>query len=502
MSVKLVSEVGIGTIAAGVAKANADEILISGHGGGTGASPLSSVKHTGSPWELGLAEAQQVLLMNGLRSRVKIQVDASLMTGRDVVVAALLGAEKFGFGTAALVSLKCVLLRKCHTGGCTLGIGTQNPKLRKKFDGKPEYIERFMRFVASEVRHIMAELGFYKLDDMIGRVDRLYARNNIEHWKAKKLDLTPIFYQPFVEGKREMRKTCDQPNKIGDNLDWQILEQTKSAIEKKQKTKLKFSIRNTNRAVGAILSNYIVKHFGPKGLPDGTLEITFNGSAGQSFGAFLASGVTLKLVGESNDFLGKGLSGGRIIVQTPEDATFLAHENIIAGKTLLYGATSGEVFINGMVGERFAVRNSGVTTVVEGVGDHGCEYMACGVVVVLGQTGYNFAAGMTGGIAYVIDEMQLFDTRCNLDLVELESVWLKEDQDLLYNLIKRHLELTKSKRAQYILDSWQDMIGKFVKVVPLDYRKALENIRDGETRDAESMAATEEVFNVREFQNV
>ena len=494
VSVKLVSEVGIGTIATGVVKANADEVLISGYSGGTGASPLSSVKHTGTPWELGLAEVQQVLLINGLRNRVKLQVDASLMTGRDVVIAALLGAEKFGFGTAALVTMKCALLRKCHEGSCTFGIGTQDPDLRKKFDAKPEYIEKFMIFVAEEVRCIMANLGFSKFDDMIGRVDKISAKKNVVNWKAQKLDLSPIFYQPLNEENRDLRQTCFQPNKVGDNIDWQILEQVKYAIEKKQKISLNFTISNTDRTVGTILSNYIVKNVDNKGLPENTLEIAFRGSAGQSFGAFLASGITLKLIGEANDFLGKGLSGGRIVVQVPEDTQFLAHENVIAGKTLLYGATSGEVFINGMSGERFAVRNSGVTAVVEGVGDHGCEYMAGGVVVVLGQTGYNFAAGMTGGIAYVLDEVQLFDTRCNLDLVELESVWRPEDQKLLYNLISQHFEWTKSKRAQHILELWQDIVGKFVKVVPLDYKKALENIRDSEIRDADSIAATEEVF--------
>jgi glutamate synthase domain-containing protein 2/glutamate synthase domain-containing protein 1/glutamate synthase domain-containing protein 3 len=494
VSVKLVSEVGVGTIAAGVAKANADEILISGHDGGTGASPLSSIKHTGCPWELGLAETQQVLVMNGLRGRVRLQVDGQMKTGRDIVVAAMLGADRFGFGTAALVSIGCTLLRKCHEGACPFGIGTQEPELRKRFAGKPEYIERFMYFVAEEVRRIMAELGFRKFEDMVGRVDRLQNRKAIDHWKAKGLDFSGIFYQPGISEGRAIRCSTMQPVKIEDNLDWQILEKAKEAIRKKEKTIIEMPIRNTNRTVGTILSNYIVQQCGPQGLPDGTLEIILHGSAGQSFGAFLAPGVTMKLVGESNDYLGKGLSGGRIVVETPDNSPFMAHENIIVGNTVLYGATSGEVFINGMAGERFAVRNSGAKAVVEGLGDHGCEYMTGGIVVVLGKTGCNFAAGMSGGIAYVLDEMQLFDTLCNLDMVELESVWHKEDQHLLYDMIKSHLKWTGSKRAQRILDTWQDMVGKFVKVIPIDYRKALEKMQANEMRDTETTPATEEVF--------
>ncbi len=494
VSVKLVAEVGVGTIAAGVAKGNADEVLISGHDGGTGASPLSSIKHTGCPWELGLAETQQVLVMNGLRDRIRVQADGQMKTGRDVVVAALLGAERFGFGTAALVTLGCTLLRKCHEGACTFGIGTQDPELRKRFKGKPEYVQRFMSFVAEEVRQIMAELGFRRFEDMIGRADRLATRKAIEHWKARGLDLSAIFHQPDASDGRAIRQTNSQLRKIDDNLDWQILEKAKNAIEKKEKTQIEMPIRNVNRTVGAILSNRIVRKFGPVGLPDGTIEIVFRGSAGQSFGAFLAPGVTLKLIGESNDYLGKGLSGGRIIVQTPENSPFQPNENVIVGNTVLYGATSGEVFINGMAGERFAVRNSGATAVVEGVGDHGCEYMTGGVVVVLGQTGCNFAAGMSGGLAYVLDEMQLFDTLCNLDLVELESIWQEEDRRLLHELIERHLKWTGSKRAKQILDGWPDMVGKFVKVIPMDYRNALAKMRAAEQRDTETTPATEEVF--------
>jgi glutamate synthase domain-containing protein 2/glutamate synthase domain-containing protein 1/glutamate synthase domain-containing protein 3 len=494
VSVKLVAEVGVGTVAAGVAKGNADEVLISGHDGGTGASPLSSIKHTGCPWELGLAETQQVLVMNNLRDRIRVQVDGQLKTGRDVVVAALLGAEQFGFGTAALVTLGCTLLRKCHEGACPFGIGTQDPELRKRFAGKPEYVQRFMFFVAEEVRQLMARLGFRKFQDMVGRVECLQIHRAIEHFKAKGLDFSAIFHRVDNPDGKPTRLTSAQAVKTRDNLDWKILEKAKSAIKDKAKTKVEMPIRNVNRTVGAILSNCIVNKHGPQGLPDGTLEIVFRGSAGQSFGAFLAAGVTLRLIGESNDYLGKGLSGGRIIVQTPEESPFMAHENIIVGNTLLYGATRGEVFINGMAGERFAVRNSGATAVVEGVGDHGCEYMTGGTVVVLGQTGCNFAAGMSGGIAYVLDEMQLFDTLCNLDMVELETVWQQEDKDVLHELISRHLHWTASKRAQQILRAWPDMVGKFVKVVPIDYRKALQKMRAAEDRHTETTPATEEVF--------
>ena len=494
VSVKLVAEVGVGTIAAGVAKGNADEVLISGHDGGTGASPLSSIKHTGCPWELGLAETQQVLVMNNLRDRIRVQTDGQLKTGRDVVIAALLGAEQFGFGTAALVTLGCTLLRKCHEGACPFGIGTQDPELRKRFAGKPEYIERFMYFVAEEVRQIMSQLGFRKFEDMVGRVDKLQTSKAIDHWKAKGLDFSAIFHQSEVSDGNGKRYTNSQPDKLGDHLDWQILDKAKPAIEEQKRTVIEMPVRNTNRTVGAILSNRIVKNYGETGLPDDTLQIVLQGSAGQSFGAFLAPGVTLKLVGESNDYLGKGLSGGRIIVKTPEKSPFISHENIIVGNTVLYGATSGEVFINGMAGERFCVRNSGATAVVEGVGDHCCEYMTGGLVVVLGKTGCNFAAGMSGGLAYVLDEAQLFDTMCNLDMVELESVWKEKDKKLLHDLIEQHLKWTDSTRAQYILGAWPDMVGKFVKVVPIDYHKALEKMRAAQQRDTETIPATEEVF--------
>ncbi|MBN1510126.1 MAG: glutamate synthase large subunit [Sedimentisphaerales bacterium] len=521
VSVKLVAEVGVGTIAAGVAKGNADEVLISGHDGGTGASPLSSIKHAGCPWELGLAETQQVLVMNNLRDRIRVQVDGQMRTGRDVVIGAMLGAERFGFGTAALVTLGCTLLRKCHEGACAFGIATQDPELRKRFAGKPEYLQRFMYFVAEEVRTIMAELGFRRLEELVGRVDRLRMQKALSHWKAKGLDFSAIFHPPDVSDGRAVRCVVPQADRLADHLDWKILEEAGPAIQLIDQgescsdpalggepsrgrpgymgaaptpVRVEMPIRNVNRTVGAILSNRIVCRCGPKGLPDGALEVVLRGSAGQSFGAFLVPGVTLRLIGDSNDYLGKSLSGGRIIVQMPEKSSFMAHENVIAGNTLLYGATSGEVFINGVAGERFAVRNSGATAVVEGVGDHACEYMTGGTVVVLGQTGCNFAAGMSGGLAYVLDEMQLFDTLCNLDMVELETVWQERDTAILYDLIERHLEWTGSDRARQILRAWPDMVGRFVKVIPVDYRKALERMRAVEHRDTETTPATEEVF--------
>ena len=504
VSVKLVSEVGVGTIAAGVAKGNADEVLISGHDGGTGASPLSSIKHAGIPWELGLAETQQTLLLNGLRDRILVQADGQMKTGRDVVIGALLGAERFGFGTSALVSLGCILMRKCHLGTCPVGIATQREDLRDRFAGKAEYVIRFLTFVAEEARQIMAQLGFRTFDEMIGRVDRLSCRKAIEHWKAKGLDfskvLTMVGPANAVEDGCQSRPRCaprcvrPQIDSHKDHLDWEILEEVGASIESRKPMKLERSIRNIHRTVGAILSNRIVRRHGSKGLPDGTIELVFNGSAGQSFGAFLAPGVTLRLVGQANDYLGKGLSGGRIVVQTPPGSPFDPIENVIVGNTLLYGATSGELFVNGLAGERFAVRNSGAVAVVEGLGDHGCEYMTGGTVVVLGRTGRNFAAGMSGGIAYVFDDHQLFDTLCNLDMVELEPIWQDDDARVLRDLIERHHRWTGSQQAQRILDSWQEMAGKFVKVMPIDYRKALARLREREHVQGEQAVATEEVF--------
>jgi len=494
VSVKLVSEVGVGTVAAGVAKGNADEVLISGHDGGTGASPLSSIKHAGTPWELGLAETQQTLVLSGLRDRILVQADGQMKTGRDVVIAALLGAERFGFGTAALVSLGCILMRKCHHGTCPVGIATQDPRLRKRFAGRPEHLQRYMMFVAEEVRALMAQLGFRRFEDMVGRVDRLCRRRAIEHYKARGLDFSAIFAAPKVPPGGAIRCVRPQSGRLGDHLDWGILQQAAPSLERGEKVALELPIRNVHRAVGTILSNRIVKARGAAGLADGTVEVTFRGSAGQSFGAFLAPGVTLRLIGDANDYLGKGLSGGRIVVQTPPGSPFVPQDNIIVGNTLLYGATSGEVFINGPAGERFAVRNSGAVAVVEGTGDHGCEYMTGGTVVVIGATGRNFAAGMSGGVAYVLDEHQLFDTLCNLDMVDLEPIWHQDDMDVLKDLIARHLRWTGSEQARRILDNWKDMAGKFVKVMPTDYRKALQRLREREQPRTEFTPATEEVF--------
>ncbi|MFW6153991.1 MAG: glutamate synthase large subunit, partial [Planctomycetota bacterium] len=494
VSVKLVSAVGVGTIAAGVAKGNADEVLISGADGGTGSSPLSSIHHAGAPWELGLAETQQVLLMNGLRDRIRVQTDGQLRTGRDVVIAALLGAEAFGFGTAALVSLGCVLMRKCHLGTCPVGIATQNPELRGRYTGRPVYLERYMFFVAEDVRRWMAHLGFRTFDEMIGRVDRLNMAPAIDHWKARGLDFSTIFHRPSLPDGTALRRTRDQPRRLADHVDWGWIKPVCKALDRGERIVLRSALRNVNRTVGTILSSHLVKTYGPEALADDTVTLELTGSAGQSFGAFAVKGLTLKLTGDSNDYLGKGLSGGRIIVRMPPEASLVAHENIIVGNTLLYGATGGEVFIGGVAGERFAVRNSGVTAVVEGVGDHGCEYMTGGVVVVLGTTGRNFGAGMSGGIAYVLDEQQLFDTRCNLDMVDLETVWHDADKERLETLIRRHSEYTGSDQARRILDNWPRMVGRFVKVMPIDYRRALEQLRDRERRDAESTPATEEVF--------
>jgi glutamate synthase (NADPH/NADH) large chain len=494
VSVKLVAEVGVGTVAAGVSKANADEVLISGHDGGTGASPLSSIKNAGIPWELGLAETQQVLVQNSLRDRIRVQTDGQIKTGRDIVVAALLGAEQFGFGTSALVAEGCIMMRKCHLGTCPVGIATQDPELRKRFAGEPEHVERYMYFLAMQVRELMAELGFRTMDEMIGQVERLKFDTAIEHWKAKGLDLSPVLTPPAAEANAPRRCLVEQRDCIKDALDWELWDEIKPLIESEQKALIERPIRNVHRTVGAILSNRIVTSFGPDGLSDNSVEITFNGSAGQSFGAFLAPGVTMRLVGDANDYLGKGLSGGRIVVKTPPGSPFEPHENVIVGNTLLYGATSGEVFINGLAGERFAVRNSGATAVVEGVGDHGCEYMTGGLVIVLGQTGRNFAAGMSGGIAYVLDEHQWFDTLCNLDMVDLEHVYNQADRDLLHAMITLHVKWTGSSRGQALLDDWAAMVGKFVKVMPIDYRKALERMREEETVEADRVLMTEEVY--------
>jgi len=477
VSVKLVSEVGVGTIAAGVAKAHADVVLISGFDGGTGASPQTSIKHAGLPWELGLAETHQTLVLNNLRSRIAVETDGQMKTGRDVVVATLLGAEEFGFSTAPLVTLGCIMMRVCHLNTCPAGVATQDPLLRKNFIGDPEYTVNFMKFIAQEVREIMAELGFRTLNEMVGRTDVLEPKQAVEHWKAKGIDLTPILYQPEVEP--EVGRYCQIPQDHGldKSLDITVLlDLCKDAIEKGEKVKATLPIKNINRVVGTILGNEITKRHW-EGLPEDTVHLHFQGSAGQSFGAFVPKGVTLELEGDANDYVGKGLSGGKIIVYPPKGSTFVAEENIIIGNVALYGATSGEVYISGVAGERFGVRNSGVTTVVESVGDHACEYMTGGKVVVLGPTGRNFAAGMSGGVAYVLDESGDFATRCNTQMVALEALEGEEIDDLR-ELIQRHADYTQSQKAALVLANWSEMLPKFVKVMPKDYKRMLQCIKE------------------------
>ncbi len=474
ISVKLVSEVGVGTVAAGVAKAHADMILISGDSGGTGASPLSSIRHAGTPWEVGLAETQQVLVLNDLRGRVRVQVDGKLMTGRDVVIGALLGAEEFGFSTAPLITLGCVMMRKCHLNTCPVGIATQDKELRAKFSGQPEHLIRFLFYVAEEVREWMAKLGFRRFDELVGRVDRLEPRQAINHWKASGLDLTPILHSPTMPQRIARRCVISQDHGLNAALDNQLIEFAKGSLEDSKRTELKLPIRNVHRSVGAMLSGAISKQFGSKGLSDDTIRIEFIGSAGQSFGAFLASGVTLTLEGDANDAVGKGLSGGRIAVCPPRTAQFKPEENVIIGNAALYGATSGEAFFNGTAGERFGVRNSGAVTVVEGVGDHGCEYMTNGTVVVLGSTGRNFAAGMNGGLAFVLDESnKLKSERCNLgtvDVVELAN----DDLTILQKLIEKHIEWTGSPKGKRLLAEWDAVSKQFKKVYPKEYRRVVE----------------------------
>jgi glutamate synthase domain-containing protein 2/glutamate synthase domain-containing protein 1/glutamate synthase domain-containing protein 3 len=474
ISVKLVAEAGVGTVAAGVAKAHADVILISGYDGGTGASPISSIRHAGIPWELGLSETQQVLVMNDLRSRVRLQSDGKLQTGRDVAIACLLGAEEFGFSTAPLISMGCIMMRKCHLNTCPVGVATQDPELRKKFEGKPEHVINFFFFVAEDLRRIMAQLGFRKVDQMVGRVDCLMQRKDITHWKAKGIDLSAVLYNPPLPHHVGRRCTQKQDHGLEAALDLILIKQLADNIEKREAVTLEMPITNVRRAVGTMLSGEIARKWGAAGLPDDTIQLRFTGTAGQSFGAFLAKGVSLTLEGEANDYVGKGLSGGRLVIYPPRTASFVAEENILIGNVCLYGATSGEAFFNGMAGERFAVRNSGATAVVEGVGDHGCEYMTNGLVVVLGRTGRNFAAGMTGGIAYVLDQVGDFPAAyCNRAEVDLEQVGNADDIALLHRLITRHGELTGSAQAKWILQNWETMLPKFIKVFPHEYKRVL-----------------------------
>jgi glutamate synthase domain-containing protein 2/glutamate synthase domain-containing protein 3 len=484
IAVKLVAEVGVGTVAAGVAKAHADVVLISGDSGGTGASPLSSIKHAGIPWELGLAETQQVLLLNDLRSRIRVQTDGKLQTGRDVVIAALLGAEEFGFATTPLIAMGCVMMRKCHLNTCSVGIATQDPVLRKRFQGQPEHVINFFFFLAEQVRQYMAELGFRRVDEMVGRVDMLEMQPAVDHWKASGLDLSAILYAPPTPSRVARRCVQKQEHGLEQALDHQLLAKSQAALETGAPVVIKLPVRNIHRSVGTMLSGEIARRHGSAGLPDDTIRIHLDGSAGQSMGAFLAQGVTLTLEGDANDYVGKGLSGGRLVAYPPRRSRFAPEKNILIGNVALYGATSGEAFFNGVAGERFAVRNSGATAVVEGVGDHGCEYMTKGLVLVLGACGRNFAAGMSGGVAYVFDERGDFTKeRCNLDSVDLEPVLASHDPQfngscvteakLVKDLVTRHLGLTGSPRALWILDNWSEALSRFIKVFPHEHKRVL-----------------------------
>ena len=505
ISVKLVAEVGVGTIAAGVAKAHADVVLISGHDGGTGASPLSSIKHAGIPWELGLAETHQTLVLNNLRSRIAVETDGQLKTGRDVAIAALLGAEEFGFATAPLVTLGCIMMRVCHLNTCPVGVATQDPELRKKFTGDPAHTVNFMYFIAEELREIMAKLGFRRLNDMIGRTDKLDVKQAVEHWKTKGVDLSTILYQPDVPATVGRYCQISQDHGLDKALDnTTLLKLCEPALTKKQPVKASLPIKNTNRVVGTILGSELTRRFGPEGLVEDTIHLKFVGSAGQSFGAFIPHGMTLELEGDANDYVGKGLSGGKIIVYPSKQATFKPEENIIIGNVAFYGATRGEAYVRGMAGERFCVRNSGVSAVVESVGDHGCEYMTGGCVVVLGPTGRNFAAGMSGGVAYVLDLAGDFAGHCNKQMVDLERLEKKEEIEEVRRMIETHAQVTESDRAKHILNLWEEMVPKFVKVIPKDYKRvlsALERVKSsGLSGEQAIMAAFEE--NVRDLSRV
>jgi glutamate synthase (NADPH/NADH) large chain len=503
VSVKLVSEVGVGTVAAGVAKARADHITISGYDGGTGASPLTSLKHAGSPWEMGLAETHQTLVLNGLRSRVALQVDGGLRTGRDVIIGALLGADEFGFSTAPLIAAGCIMMRKCHLNTCPVGVATQDPVLRKRFKGTPEHVINYFFYVAEEVRQILAEMGVRNLDEIVGQSDLLEKRSLIEHWKARGLDFTRVFHKPVAE-PNAIRWTERQEHPIIDVLDRKLIAAAQPALERRDPVMIELDIHNTDRSAGAMLSGEVAKRYGHKGLLDDTIQVKFTGTAGQSFGAFLARGVSFELQGDGNDYVGKGLSGGRIVIRPPETAKIVPEDSIIVGNTVLYGATEGECYFRGVAGERFAVRNSGAVAVVEGVGDHGCEYMTGGLVVILGKTGRNFAAGMSGGVAYVLDEEGDFAKRCNMAMVDLEPVpeeddileklhhhggdlahmgrvdvtgdMTRHDEERLAHLISNHYRFTGSERARTILDNWPDYRAKFRKVMPVEYRRALEEM--------------------------
>jgi len=512
VSVKLVSEVGVGTVAAGVSKARADHVTIAGFEGGTGASPLTSIKHAGSPWEIGLAETHQTLVANRLRGRIAVQVDGGIRTGRDVVVGALLGADEFGFSTAPLIAAGCIMMRKCHLNTCPVGVATQDPVLRKRFVGKPEHVINFFFFVAEEVREIMAQMGFRTFAEMVGQMQMLDRRQVVEHWKAKGLDFSRLFLKPQAPAGVNIHNCEAQDHKIHTILDRRLIAQAQPALDRGTPVRIETEIKNIDRTAGAMLSGAIAKRYGHEGLADDTVHVKFTGTAGQSFGAWLTRGVTFELEGDANDYVGKGLSGGRIIVRPTADAGIVPEESIIVGNTVLYGAIEGECYFRGVAGERFAVRNSGAIAVIEGAGDHCCEYMTGGIVVVLGRTGRNFAAGMSGGIAYVLDEDGTFKSRCNMAMVELEPMPDEEDvseriyhhthdleshgrvevlEDMtrydaerLHLLITRHARFTGSARAAEILADWKTYCPRFRKVMPLEYRRALAEMEKARTMQA------------------
>jgi glutamate synthase (NADPH/NADH) large chain len=515
ISVKLVSEVGVGTVAAGVSKARADHVTISGYEGGTGASPLTSLTHAGSPWEIGLAETQQTLLLNGLRSRIAVQVDGGLRTGRDVAIGALLGADEFGFATAPLIAAGCIMMRKCHLNTCPVGVATQDPILRKRFTGQPEHVINYFFFVAEELRQIMADMGFRTIDEMVGRVDRIDMSQALHHWKAQGIDLSKLLHKVALPAGAPLHHTETQDHGLDHALDRDLIAAAAPALERGEAVRIERAVKNVNRTVGAMLSGEVAKKYGHAGLPENSIQIAFTGVAGQSFAAFLAHGITLELTGDGNDYVGKGLSGGRVIVKQPGHVQRDPTENIIVGNTVLYGAIAGEAYFQGVAGERFAVRNSGAVAVVEGTGDHGCEYMTGGVVVVLGKTGRNFAAGMSGGVAYVYDEDGLFRERCNMAMVDVEPITPDADDDegtgrpaqraasvhdygmgdmlrhsaaRLRVLLERHHLHTGSKRARAILDDWENSLTRFVKIMPRDYARALKQL-EAERLAAASVAA-------------
>jgi glutamate synthase (NADPH/NADH) large chain/glutamate synthase (ferredoxin) len=488
VSVKLVAEVGVGTIAAGVAKAGADHILISGHDGGTGASPQSSILSAGVPWEIGLAETQQTLVLNDLRSRVWVQADGQMKTGRDVAIAALLGADEVGFSTAPLIATGCVMMRVCHLNTCPVGVATQDPALRERFQGVPEHVVNYFFFVAEELRRIMARLGVRTYDELVGRVDLLETGSALDHWKSRGVDLSQVLHQLDVPPGTPRRRTMPQQSPLVGALDYDLIAHAKEAIDHRRPVTGEFAVRNVNRTVGGILSSAITQVWGAEGLPEGTVRFLFRGSAGQSFGAWLAPGVELTLIGDANDYAGKGLSGGVVTVLPPEDATYAAEENVLVGNTVLYGATAGRAFFNGLGGERFAVRNSGADAVIEGIGDHGCEYMTGGRVVVLGPTGRNFAAGMSGGEAYVLDVDGSFRSRCNMELVGFDEIDADDERALLA-LVEEHHRRTGSAVAARVLADWAGSLPRFVKVMPHDYKRALAELAAAGSRGERAEAA-------------